>query len=342
MFIIRKSSLMIALIVVLSLALVACGGQAGTEPAAEQAQPTAAAPTDAPAEEPADAPAEEPAGPETITVTHAQGETEVVRNPQNVVIFDYGYLDTLTELGVNVAGVPHSNLPEFLSQYADVANVGTLFEPDFEVVNSLNPELIIVAGRSATVYPDLAKIAPTIDLTVPADDFINGFKANTLILGRIFGQEAEVEARLAEIDESIARVNGLATESGAKALIVMVSGGEITAYGPGSRFGLIHDELGVAPSVEDIEAATHGDAISFEFILEHNPDILFVLDRDSAVGQSGEAAGQVMDNELVHATNAWQNDKLVYMEPTAWYLANTGLNTVAQMIAQVEGAFATP
>lgn len=340
MFIIRKSSLMIALIVVLSLVLVACGGQPGAEPPAEQVQATAAvAPTDAPTEEPA---VEEPAEPETITVTHAQGETEVVRNPQNVVVFDYGFLSTLSELGANVAGVPQSNLPEFLSQYADVANAGTLFEPDFEMVNSLKPELIIVAGRSSAVYPDLAKIAPTIDLTIPAGDFINGFRTNTRILGEIFGQEAEVEARLAEIDASIARVNELAAESGAKALIVMVSGGEITAYGPGSRFGLIHDELGVSPVVEDIEAATHGDAISFEFVLEHNPDILFIIDRDSAIGESGEAAGQVMDNELVHATNAWKNGKLIYLDPTAWYLANTGLSTVAQMISEVEGAFATP
>src|SRR5690606_41003609 len=70
----------------------------------------------------------------------------------------------------------------------------------------------------------------------------------------------------------------------------------ISAYGPGSRFGILHDTLGVAPAVEDVEAATHGEAISFEFILETNPDWLFVVDRDAATGEGGEAAAQVLED----------------------------------------------
>lgn len=280
---------------------------------------------------------------ETVIITHSQGETEVVKNPETVVVFDYSVLDTLDQLGVAVAAVPQSsNLPPHLAKYAseEYANAGTLFEPDYELVNLLQPDLIIVAGRSAGVYADLAEIAPTVDLSIDQTNFLESFKAAVTNIGIIFDKEEEVAERIAAIEASIAEVQELASTSGKNALIVMTSGGSVTAFGPGSRFGIIHDLLGVTPVVEDVEAETHGDAISFEFILEHDPDILFIIDRDSAVGQGTEAAEVVMDNELVHQTKAWANDKLVYLNGANWYLVNSGLGTVAAMIGEIQAALA--
>lgn len=302
-------------------------GAAGTPAAAETPNPAGEESTQA--------------APETVTITHVQGETTVVKNPETVVVFDYSLLDTLDQLGIPVAAVPQSNLPPFLSKYADseYVNAGTLFEPDYEQINALTPDLILVAGRSSGAYGELAKIAPTIDMTIDVTKFLTDYETNLRNIGLIFDREEEIEQRLAEIEASIEQVRAKASESGQKALIVLVTGGNVTAYGPGSRFGgIIHDLLGVTPVVEDIEAATHGDAISFEFILEHDPDILFVIDRDSAIGQGTVAAQQVLDNEIIHATKAWQNNKIVYLDPAIWYLANSGLRTFPQMIAEVEAA----
>ena len=71
---------------------------------------------------------EEASASETVTVVHQLGETEVKRNPKNIVVFDYGILDTLDELEVEVTGVAPSNLPTYLSEYNSEAyeNVGTL------------------------------------------------------------------------------------------------------------------------------------------------------------------------------------------------------------------------
>lgn len=314
-----------ALLLLVSVVLAACVVPPVAAPAADEVP----AATEAAAAEAAEA----------VVIAHAQGETTVTKQPATVVVFDHSVLDTLDQLGVPVAAVPQgSPIPPFLEKYAgaDYANAGTLFEPDYEKVNELQPDLIIVAGRSSGVYGELAKIAPTIDLTVDQANFIESFKNNVTQLGVIFGKEEEVASRLAAIDEAIARVQEKAAASGETALIVMTTGGEVTAYGPGSRFGIIHDLLGVTPIVADIEAETHGDAISFEFILEKNPDILFIIDRDSAIGEGSAAAAQVMDNELIHATKAWTNDNLVYLDPAVWYLANAGLNTVATMVAEVE------
>lgn len=336
------------LLLTLVLSLAACAAPAATPATGGDA---VAAPTTAPATEVA---AEEPVAEtteptdtaegsegETVTVTHPQGETTVVKNPATVVVFDYSALDTLDQLGIPVAAVPQgTNIPPALSKYAgsEYANAGTLFEPDYELVNDLQPDLIIAGGRSSTVYPDLSEIAPTIDVTVDEANFWENFSASTTNLGIIFDKEEEVATRLAELEASIARVNEKASSSGLTALIVLTSGGEVTAYGPGSRFGMIHEMLGVTPVSADIETETHGDPISFEYILEKNPDIIYVVDRDASIGEAGESAAEILDNELVNATNAAMNGKIVYLTPGAWYLSSSGLGSVQTMIAEVEGS----
>lgn len=274
-----------------------------------------------------------------ITVKHAQGETVLPDTPRKVLTFDLATLDTLDLLGVDVAGVPDFALPEYLAKYMDTPRIGSLFEPDFEAVAAAAPDLIIVAGRSSKAYPELAKIAPTVDLSTDWTDYGASVKANSVILGDIFGKQAEVAALIADLDASIEAVNADAATAG-KGLIILTSGGKVSAYGAGSRFGWIHQTLGVVPAIEDVEAATHGDAISFEFIHETNPDWLFVIDRDAAVGETGQAAEQVLNNDLVAQTNAWKNGNVVYVDGMKSYVINGGLHAFQDLVTDIGAALA--
>ncbi|MEM7445090.1 MAG: siderophore ABC transporter substrate-binding protein [Pseudomonadota bacterium] len=277
----------------------------------------------------------------TVTVSHAQGEVEVPRNPEIVVTFDLAALDILDRLGVSVAGVPAATMPDYLSEYADgaVPTMGSLFEPDFEALNALRPDLIIVAARSAPQLSALSEIAPTIDLTIDANDFVGGVARNVATLGRITGNDAEAETLVSDLNGSVEALRDSAANAG-DALIVLTSGGRVTAYGPGSRFGWLHDDLGVTPTIEDVEAATHGEAIGFEFILEADPDWLFVVDRDAAIGQGGTAAAAVLDNPLVAETTAWREGNVVYVDSTAWYVVGGGITSLGSAIDQVAERFA--
>lgn len=273
-----------------------------------------------------------------LVITHPQGETTVGKNPERVVVFNYSALDTLDQLGIPVVGVPQGPLmPPHLAKYngEEYANVGSFHEADMEKVNELQPDLIIVGLRSSPLYEDLSELAPTIDVTVDWENKLESFKDYVTNLGIIFDKEAEVAERLATIDEHIAEVQALATGSNYQGLIVLTSGGEVSGYGPGSRFGLIHDMLGVAPTTETMVSETHGDTISFEFILDQNPDVIYVLDRDAAIGEQGEAAAQTLDNELVNSTTAGSTGNIVYLDPVNWYLVDAGLSTLDAMISDV-------
>jgi iron complex transport system substrate-binding protein len=275
---------------------------------------------------------------ETV-IKHAQGETTLPDRPAKVLTFDLASLDTLDALGVDVAGVPGSNMPEFLAKFRDdrYLKIGSLFEPDFEKVHAAKPDLIIVAGRSSSKYADLAKIAPTIDLTIAPTNFVGGTKQNIETLGRIFGKETEAAALVSDIDSSIAKAREEAANAGGT-LMLMVNGGKLTAYGKGSRFGWIHDAFGLKPAVENIKAANHGEAVSFEFLLKANPDFLLVLDRDAAIGQSGTAARQVLDNELVAATNAAKTGRILYVEPARWYIVGGGARSLKATADEISSA----
>lgn len=273
----------------------------------------------------------------TVSITHAQGTTDVPVNPETVYVFDLGVLDSMGALDITADGVPEAVYPESLAQYEgdEFTKIGSMKEPDFEAIAAGEPDLIIISGRTASAYEELSKIATTIDLSVDQADPLNSFQDQAANLGVIFDREEEVAEKLDAIEGQIAATKAKGEDAGS-GLIILTSGGELTAYGPGSRFALIHDELGLAPAAEVKHEGAHGEAISFEFIKEANPDFLFVVDRDSAMGTAGDAASAVLDNELVASTKAAQNDKIVYLDASGWYMVGYGLNNLPAMISAVD------
>jgi iron complex transport system substrate-binding protein len=279
-----------------------------------------------------------------LTVTHAQGETTVSLSPETVISYDIASVDTLQVLGVDIAGLPEIAGAQDVIDTEGKENVGSLFEPDYEKVNEMSPDLIIVAGRSAEVYPDLSDLAPTIDLSFQTDDFIGGLEANSRVLGAIFEKEDEVETELEAIRTRVADIQEMASGV-TSGMVVMTSGGSVTALAPGTaragRGALIYQTMGIKPPLEDLETATHGEPISFEFLLEHDPEWLFVIDRDAATGtEDAQAAEQVLDNDIMHQTTAWQNENIVYLNPFDWYIiTGAGLASMNRMLDELETAF---
>lgn len=277
------------------------------------------------------------AGPAPVVLKGPQGEVAVPASPRNVLVFDIAALDTLDALGVEVAGVPGSNLPDYLGKYRErrYAKIGTLFEPDYEAVNAAAPDLILIGARTAAKYKDLSQLAPTLDLTVPADRFVPGTKANVELLGRLFDRKAQADAVTARIDAAVARVRAAAPKAG-RVLLVMVNGGKLTSFGAGSRFGWVYDELGLQSTATSATASPHGEVISFEYILKTDPDWLLVLDRDAAVGRAGDAARSVLDNDIVAATRAAKNGRILYLDAVRWYIVGSGggaLPTITEELA---------
>jgi len=276
---------------------------------------------------------------EKMTIKHQYGEAEVKKNPEKVVVFDFGVLDTLDELGIDVTGVPQTAVPSYLKKYADkkYTNVGSLKEPDFEAIHELQPDVIFISTRQAELYDQFAEIAPTVYMGLDYENYMESFKKNMNLIGEIFGKENKVASELKEIDASIEKLHTQASSLDKKGLILLANEGKVSAYGPSSRFGLIHDVFGFGAADKDIEVSTHGQSITFEYIMEKNPDVLFVIDRATAVG--GEiGAKEIVENELVKKTTAFKNNKIIYLDADTWYLSGGGLKSVKSMAKEIESA----
>ena len=290
-----------------AFALAACGGQDGS--ASVQAGSAAA---------------EVPAG--SVKVQTAHGEAVVPQNPERVAVYDLGAVDTLSKLGVKIgASVDAQNLAYLDAPLKDAVKAGTLFEPNYEALNAYNPQLIVIGSRMAKdkVSSELAKLAPTIDMTAQTDNMKESAKARIDAYGRIFGKQAEADALKAEIDKTFADAKAAAQGKG-KGLVILVNAGKLSAFGPDSRLGgWIHRDIGVPAADEAIKEGSHGQPVSFEYIKEKNPDWLFVLDRSAAIGEEGQAAREVLNNPLVAQSTAWKKGQVVYLPPET-YLATGG------------------
>lgn len=278
---------------------------------------------------------------DTITVTHLLGEVEVPKNPERVVVLDYSALENLDFLDIKPVGVPKGLLPSHLSKYADnpeIADVGSIHEPNLERINELEPDLIIIGTRLVEMHDKLSDIAPVLyPYQVVSENMMANFEQSLELYGEVFGKEDELKEAFHQIQARVAEIRNAVEEADLNALTVIHNQGRLSAYGSGSRFGIIYDALGFDEAVGNLDTHVHGTPISNEFIQSTNPDVLFIVDRSSVVGNIPTDRNSI-ENELVMQTKAGKNGKIFYLNPEAWYLAGGGIASVNIMLEEVAQA----
>lgn len=276
---------------------------------------------------------------QTVTVNSYAGAVEVATNPDKIVALDVAAIDLLDALGVAIAGSPSNLYVDYLDDVAAQATgVGTLFEPDYEALAQLGPDLIIVGGRSSTLVEPLSEIAPVVDMTIGGDDHVAQVLSRLNALAAITGTEAQAATVQATFEATLQTATN-AVDGQGDALIVMTNGPAVSAYGIGSRFGWLHAALDLPEAVEGVDAQTHGEAISFEFVAEANPDWLIVIDRGAATGAKGDSAAQTLDNVLVAGTTAAKDGQIIYLNSANIYIAGGGIQSMSGTLDEIIAAF---
>lgn len=323
-------SLLLALAMALSLAACGSGSSAGTaQTAGESASPET---------------------PETVTVkalnaNKEEADLEVPYDAQRIAVLDMACLDILDRLGLGgrVVGSAGTSL-DYLQDYVtsgSIANLGTIKEADLEAVMACEPDVIFIGGRLSSTYDALSEIAPVVFLATDTEiGLVESVRKNAGIIASMFGLEDQVDGLMADFD---ARISALAEFAENKtAIIGMCTSGGFNVLGNDGRCSLIGVEIGFANiGVDaDIDTSTHGNEASFEFLVEKAPDYVFVMDRDAAIGTEGaQLAQEIVENELVKGTEAYQNGNIVYLaHPAVWYTAEGGIHALDLMLQDLETA----
>ncbi|ETX28829.1 siderophore ABC transporter substrate-binding protein [Roseivivax isoporae] len=276
---------------------------------------------------------------DTVEIETALGRVDVPAAPATTVVYDMAALDTLDALGV--AGL-HTIGTVYLERLAPYAgDAGTLFEPDIEALYAMQPDLVVVGGRSSEQRDAVAEIAPAIDMTIWGDDVLGQARARIAAYGALYDRSDAARALVAEIDAAVDRARA-AAEARGDALILLTNGPKVSAYGAASRFGWIHAATGLPEAADGIDGATHGEAVSFEFVRDADPDWLLVIDRGAAIGAEGQSARATLDNPLVRETKAWREGQVIYLDAAETYIASGGaratLNTLETVTRALEDA----
>lgn len=275
----------------------------------------------------------------TVTITDAQKRTvKVPTNPSKVVVLDWSAARSLHQLGVKIAGVPKPNgtLPSDLKEAASSAKtVGTLFEPDYEAIAEMDPDLVVVGSRSgnAKVVGELTKITPNVIDMSKRGTSMSEVNTRYTQLASIFGKQAAAKKTLASMDSAVATLRSKAEKASGTTMFVQVSGSKVSAYGPGSRFNTIWTDFGFkAVDAKLDKKGSHGEEINQEFFVKYDPSRILVLDRGRTIGESGKPALDVLNNDLVNRTSAAKNDKISAVDGFSWYLAPSSPASVTQMV----------
>lgn len=278
--------------------------------------------------------------PESVTVTHGAGTTEVPFDPQRIAVLDLAALDILDSLGLGdrIVGIPKASQIDYLMDYIkndDIVNMGALKEVDMEALMSVEPDLIFIGRRLEGEYENLSAIAPVVLGNLDyKSGYMESFKRNVMNIGSIFGVEDLAKQKLDGFDQRIADLKAKA--DGKTAVVGMVTSGSLNTLGNHSRGSIISNEVGFENIATDVNS-THGDTSSFELLLQLNPDYIFALDRDAAINTEGaNTAQQVLENEIVMKTDAYKNGNIVYLTPGVWYLSEGGITATDTMLKDLE------
>lgn len=205
-----------------------------------------------------------------LTIAHKFGTTTIEAQPERIATVDFTGADNLIALGIDPVTVRYfsGNHPRAVWPWAD-ALLGEdpeilRGELNFEQIAATNPDIIIAiqSGISEEDYQKLSLIAPVVAVPEGMGDYELSWDERALLAGRAIGLEAEAQAQIDAIRDTLASVVESHPEwSGLSATIAFTQSGNRTLPGVHTsydiRSGVINDMGFVTPQA--IDDLTGGD-----------------------------------------------------------------------------------
>jgi iron complex transport system substrate-binding protein len=266
--------------------------------------------------------------PATRVIEDVLGTVEVPAEPERVVVLAQGELDAAIALGVVPVGGPRLENAaggplEYLKDY-DIPVVGTLDEPNLEMVASLQPDLILSnVIYHPKIHDKLMRIAPTV---------YGGFKEtlgftwkeNFLLYGEALGKLEEAEQMLEEWEDRAAALGEELEAAGVNPEISMVRflPGETRVYQKENFIGRILDDVGLPrPKAQDVNEFALYPSVEQIEVMEG--DIIFYAN----YGPPGETTqSEITGNPLWQTLTAVQQGCAFEVSDDVWY---AGISIIA-------------
>ncbi|WP_017592600.1 ABC transporter substrate-binding protein [Nocardiopsis potens] len=237
------------------LVLTGCGG--GEQPAEDKAEGGGAFP---------------------VTVTDARGEVTLDARPERIVSLSPSSTEMLFAVGAGeqVAAVDeYSNYPEE-APTTDLSG----FTPNVEAIAEEDPDLVVLARDAEETADQLEKIDVPVLVLDAAQTFDDTY-AQMRLLGEATGNAEEADTAAGEVQSEIEEIAAETKERlGDESPTVYHEVDEGMYSATSDTFiGQVYSELGLTNIADQAEGAAESGGypqLSPEFIVEENPDLIFV------------------------------------------------------------------
>lgn len=287
---------------------------------------------------------------QAFELQHNQGHLQLEQTPKKVISFELAHLDTLNSLGIEPIGVPQSVYEGVLEKYAQSPTVGTLFEPDYEQLQALAPDLIIAGGRSAAAIPELKNIAPTISFDTDPNAFLDSIKSSSMNIAQAWGKTEKAQQLINNLEQNVQHLRKI--NQGKSGVLLFTINGRLIPHAPGDRFGYVYELSGLTPvlpartqdelkqsrpkaGTPEARAAAEKTALELSAIARTDPDWIIMLDRGAINGAEKTAARTLAAHPELGQSTAFQQGNVYYADPNSWYIVTGGLNNLTNITADM-------
>lgn len=315
-----KMSLSLLLLMVVSLLVSACGNDgAASKPEANQ-----------------------PQAEQTMTVTHAMGETIIKGTPQRIVVLTNQGTESLLALGIKPVGAVKSWIGEpwfdhIKDQMSGVEVVGDEVQPNIELIASLKPDLILgTKVRQEKIYAQLSSIAPTVFTENLGDSMIENFE----LYARAVNKEEEGAKVIADFNKLIEDTKAkLGDKTKMEISLARIQPNKVRVYYKQNFAGVILNKLGFArPKAQDQEKFSEDIAKEQMNVLDGDVFFYFASDRDGDTGAT-KTATEWLSDPLAKNLKVTQKGHTYQVDEAIWNTAG-GIEAAKLMVKDIEKRFA--
>jgi ABC-type Fe3+-hydroxamate transport system substrate-binding protein len=173
--------------------------------------------------------------------------------PQRIACLDHGLTETLLMLGVKPIAVPNRESWEAWvvepQLPPDIADIGTLLEPNLEFLQQLRPDIILSIPFLDGIKPLLERIAPVTSIAIYAEDGqpYERSVAATRQLAQLVGKVEEGEALIRETETKFAEIRLRLAPLSERPIYVVsfLDPRNVRVYGRKSLFQETFDRIGI-------------------------------------------------------------------------------------------------
>jgi|GEM_PF-123918 len=315
----KKYSLIAALMIVLAVVLAACGDnkedKSGdtSKPATETstaAGDTSQSQTETSGGEGATA----DASASTKVIKYLDQEYTVPAKTDRIVVT--GALEAMEDsilMDIHPVGAisVRGKFPSLFSSIVDKAeSVGEKTEPNFEKILQLKPDVILASTKfDPAVVEQLSKIAPTI----PYSHVSANWSSNLELLGELSGKQDKAAELIAQYNSDLESVkSGIVSKlADKKVALVRIRQGAIQLYASQVYFNpMLYEELGLKMPAE-VQAAKAQDMISLEQLAAMNPDVLMIQFSEDENADKPKALEELQNSPIFQSINAAKNNQVL-------------------------------